>query len=233
MDRTSAKNRMIALALSLVLVSGAAGLSFGIPVYAETTIERTDKDETVFVIKSADGKTEKVLVDELLHSNGEKKIEDVSYLTDIENISGNETFERDGAKLVWNSNGKSIRYQGVAERGLPVDVTVSYYLNGNKVPASEIAGKKGSVEIHFDYDVISAVNVGNGPMSHPYMMASGLSLNNEHFSNIRVDNGKVINNGDSTIVMGYAMPGMKESLGIGEGSLEIPESVVIMADTDS
>ena len=70
-------------------------------------------------------------------------------------------------------------------------------------------------------------------MNHPYMMASGLSLSNDHFNNIRVDNGKVINNGDATIVMGYALPGMKENLGVGDGPLEIPESVVIKADTAS
>lgn len=233
MDKRRLKNRMIASVLSLALISGAAGLSFGAPAYAETTIERTDKEETVFVIKSADGATEKVLVDELLHSNGADKIEDVSYLSDIENVSGSEKFKRDGAKLTWASNGNSIRYQGTSDRSLPVDVTVSYYLDGKKVSAGEIAGKSGEIEIHFDYDVSSMVNVGDGPMTHPYMMASGVSLSNEHFSNIRVENGKVINNGDSSIVMGYALPGMKENLGVGDGPLGIPEDVVIKANTDS
>jgi len=233
MDKRRLKNRMIASVLSLALISGAAGLSFGAPAYAETTIERTDKEETVFVIKSADGATEKVLVDELLHSNGADKIEDVSYLSDIENVSGSEKFKRDGAKLTWASNGNSIRYQGTSDRSLPVDVKVSYYLDGKKVSAGEIAGKSGEIEIHFDYDVSSMVNVGDGPMTHPYMMASGVSLSNEHFSNIRVENGKVINNGDSSIVMGYALPGMKENLGVGDGPLGIPEDVVIKANTDS
>jgi len=233
MDKRRLKNRMIASVLSLALISGAAGLSFGAPAYAETTIERTDKEETVFVIKSADGATEKVLVDELLHSNGADKIEDVSYLSDIENVSGSEKFKRDGAKLTWASNGNSIRYQGTSDRSLPVDVKVSYYLDGKKVSAGEIAGKSGEIEIHFDYDVSSMVNGGDGPMTHPYMMASGVSLSNEHFSNIRVENGKVINNGDSSIVMGYALPGMKENLGVGDGPLGIPEDVVIKANTDS
>ena len=233
MDRRRLKNRMIASVLSLALISGAAGLSFGAPAYAETTVERTDKEETVFVIKSADGATEKVLVDEFLHSNGADTIEDVSYLSDIENVSGSEKFKRDGAKVSWASNGNSIRYQGTSDRSLPVDVKVSYYLDGKKVSAGEIAGKSGEIEIHFDYDVSSMVNVGDGPMTHPYMMASGVSLSNEYFSNIRVENGKVINNGDSSIVMGYALPGMKENLGVGDGPLGIPEDVVIKANTDS
>jgi putative membrane protein len=185
--KSNLKNRIIALVSAAAIVSGAAGMSFGVTAYADSV---PSKDETVYAMMTADSEITEILADELIHVGDQTgKVEDLSYLSNIENVSGSEKFKRDGTSLTWKAEGKDIRYQGRSERGLPVNLTVTYYLNGKQVNASEIAGKSGDVEIHFDYDISSTVSVDDGVMTHPYVMVSGLSLSNEHFRDISVNYG--------------------------------------------
>ena len=58
-------------------------------------------------------------------------------------------------------------------------------------------------------------------------MRSGLVLNDDNFSDITVSNGKAIDDGNKTVVMGIAFPEMNENLGISRSKLDIPNSVVI------
>lgn len=61
-------------------------------------------------------------------------------------------------------------------------------------------------------------------------MLTGMLLDNNNFRNIEVSNGKLINDGDHTAVMGIALPGLQENLGIGKDKLDIPDYVEIIAD---
>lgn len=243
--------RITALLLSAVMVLGSGTLAFaagGDSVTGDEAVyksiidetpsssETVDKEETVYAIMTADGQIDKIVVDELLNNKkGSDTINDVSILEGIENLSGTEEFDQEGTNITWHANGKPIRYEGNAYEQLPVDVEVSYYLNGEKKTAEEIAGQAGNVEIHFDYQINRMEYPYGYEMFHPYVMASGLSFDNEHFTNISSDNGKTINSGDNTICMGFALPGLKYNLGIEDTDgmqLDIPESVVIRASTD-
>ena len=192
------------------------------------------KEETTYVIMDADGDMNEVVVNEWIR-NGEglDEIKDSSSLTGIVNTSGNESFKQSGSDIVWSAGGNDIHYQGKTDSGLPVEVDIEYYLDGEKMTAEEIAGKSGEVEIRFMYTVnhsdFASVD-GNGyTLKHPYTMASGLLLESGRFSNISVENGKVISEGDTNICVGIAFPGLGESLGISKDELALPEEVVIKA----
>lgn len=196
------------------------------------------KDETVYVIMDADSAEQERVVNEWLRNPEElDTIEDISKLKDIRNTSGKETFEQDGKHIVWASGGNDIKYSGTTSRDLPVTVEVSYYLDGEYVTASEIAGQSGEVEIHFDYGINvrdKVVYDGKGyDLTHPYIMASGLMLDNEHFTDIEVSNGRVINESGSAICLGIALPGLQDDLALSTDVIDLPESVVIKAKTDS
>lgn len=249
--RTTAK-RITALLLSAAMVLGSGSFVFaaggdsitGDEAVYKSIIDETpassdkvDKEETVYAIMTADGETEKIVVDEILNNKkGSDTINDVSILDGIENLSGTEKFDQEGSNITWYADGKPIRYEGTAYEQLPVSVEVSYYLNGEKKSAEEMAGQAGNVEIHFDYQINRMEYPYGYEMFHPYVMASGIAFDNEHFTNIHADNGKSINSGDNTICMGFALPGLKYNLGIEEETegmqLDIPESVVIKASTD-
>lgn len=194
------------------------------------TAQTGDKSETVYAVMDADGNTTDVSVSEWLKNEGKSNnLSDYSNLKNIKNTSGDEKMSRDGNKLVWAAKGKDIHYTGDYDGELPVKVKVSYYLNGTKVSADEIAGKKGNVKIRFDYDINDSVKENGYSLTRPYAIVSAVVLSNDNFTNITVNNGKAVNDGNSTAVVGIALPGMSDNLQIDE--LDIPDHVTINAKT--
>lgn len=194
------------------------------------TAQTGDKSETVYAVMDADGNTTDVSVSEWLKNEGKSNnLSDYSNLKNIKNTSGDEKVSRDGNKLVWAAKGKDIHYTGDYDGELPVNVKVSYYLNGTKVSADEIAGKKGNVKIRFDYDINDSVKENGYSLTRPYAIVSAVVLSNDNFTNITVNNGKAVNDGNSTAVVGIALPGMSDNLQIDE--LDIPDHVTINAKT--
>lgn len=194
------------------------------------TAQTGDKSETVYAVMDADGNTTDVSVSEWLKNEGKSNnLSDYSNLKNIKNTSGDEKMSRDGNKLVWAAKGKDIHYTGDYDGELPVKVKVSYYLNGTKVSADEIAGKKGNVKIRFDYDINDSVKENCYSLTRPYAIVSAVVLSNDNFTNITVNNGKAVNDGNSTAVVGIALPGMSDNLQIDE--LDIPDHVTINAKT--
>lgn len=194
------------------------------------TAQTGDKSETVYAVMDADGNTTDVSVSEWLKNEGKSNnLSDYSNLKNIKNTSGDEKMSRDGNKLVWAAKGKDIHYTGDYDGELPVKVKVNYYLNGTKVSADEIAGKKGNVKIRFDYDINDSVKENGYSLTRPYAIVSAVVLSNDNFTNVTVNNGKAVNDGNSTAVVGIALPGMSDNLQINE--LDIPDHVTINAKT--
>lgn len=193
------------------------------------------KDETVYVLADADGTAQKIIVSDFLQNTpANDEIIDRSELSDIENVKGNEIYTQDGEKKIWNAAGNDIYYQGTIEKELPVEVSVSYQLDGQKMTAQEIAGKSGKVSIRFDYESkayeMAEVNGKEEKVCVPFMMLTGMMLDSDQFRNIEVTNGKLMNDGDHSIVVGLAFTGLRENSGSGSGLIEIPEYVEISAD---
>ena len=199
------------------------------------TNKDTTKDETVYVLAESDGSVQKIIVsDWIKNALGASSITDSTGLSNIENIKGDESYTISGNAKVWDAQGNDIYYQGNIEKELPVGLTVSYKLNGNKVSADEIAGKTGKVSIRFDYDnrqyETVKIDGKEEKIYVPFAMLTGMLLDNEHFRNVEVTNGKIINDGDRTAVVGIALPGLQENLGISKDKLNIPDYVEITAD---
>lgn len=193
------------------------------------------KDESVYVKADASGKVKDITVTEWLKNPGAGEEADVSELSDIKNIKGEETFTKgnDGA-LTWQSEGEDIYYQGTTKKELPVDVRISYKLNGKEISAEELNGKDGKVEIHISYTnkAKQTVSIGgeNVEMYTPFAMVTALMLPTEEYKNVTIDHGKIISDADKDIVVGIAFPGLEENLKLQEIDLDIPQSVTITAD---
>ena len=203
--------------------------------------KQLEKEETVYVIANADGSPQKLIVsDWLKNAMGSEAIEDSTELTNIVNVKGDESFkQKEGSLGVWDAAGNDIYYQGNIQKELPVDMKVTYHLNGKAVSPDELAGQSGRVTIRFDYTnrQKEAVMVGEKEeeLYVPFVLLTSMVLDNENFHNIEISNGKIINDGERTIVMGYAMPGLKDNLDIGSEDfdieeLDIPEYVELTAD---
>ena len=214
-----------------------------------TTGMEPRKDEVVYVMADAQGNTQKIIVSDCLkNANGESTITDASSLTDIKNVKGNESYTVDAdGNLVWNADGSDIYYQGTTDKELPVDVSISYELEGKEIAPEDLVGKTGNVTIRFTYTnnekTTVEVNGKEKEVYVPFAMISGAILPAEHFSDVEVTNGKVISEGDNNIVVGMAFPGLKDSVNIDSlkekavdeeakeklDEVEIPETVEIHA----
>ena len=194
------------------------------------------KDETVYVLLDAEGKTKKIIVsDWLKNTDKSPEINDYSELENVENAKGDEEYTMGGDNTrVWKADGNDIYYQGNIEKELPVSVSVSYKLDGKAIAPSELTGKSGKVTIRYTYKnnqyEMKDINGSQEKIYVPFAMLTGILLDNDVFTNIEVSNGKIINDGDRTAVIGIAFPGLQTSLGLSDNKIEIPEYVEITAD---
>lgn len=197
-----------------------------------------DKDESVYLISDANGNVNKtIVVDHLKNKDKKDTLEDASNLSDIENVKGKEKFTQSGDKLTWQAGGKDIYYQGTATEEPPVTQKVTYYLDGKEISPKDLAGKSGKVKIRFDYtnttSYTETVNGEKQTVSVPFAAITGLVLG-DGFENIEVTNGKAEVSDSSSVVLGYALPGLKNSLGIKDkdldGDVNIPEYMEMTAD---
>lgn len=200
--------------------------------------DRNVKDETVYVLAGADGSVQKIIVsDWIQNALGNDAIDDVTQLTGIENVKGNESYTMGGGNAcVWNAKGNDIYYQGNLDKELPVSVAVSYTLDGQPITPAELAGKSGKVTIRFDYanNQYEMVDIGGKQekIYVPFAMLTGLMLDNDVFSNVSITNGKIMNDGDRTVVVGLAFPGLQDSLGLDRDTLDLPDCVELTADVE-
>ncbi len=204
-----------------------------------STDKEAEKEETVYVNADASGSVKEITVSAWLkNGSGLSELTDVTNLTDVVNVKGDETFTQDKDTYVWAAGGKDIYYQGLTSEALPVDVKVTYYLDDQKIDPKELAGKSGKVRIRFDYENHSrqrrTIGGEEAELCVPFVAASTLILDSDRFVNVEVENGKILSDGKNTIVAGVAMPGLYDSLDLlnleGFEDVDIPEYVEVAAD---
>ncbi len=194
------------------------------------------KDETVYVIANTDGSTQKVIVSDWIKNVLEdSRVIDSTLLSNITNVKDDAKYSMNTDNSpVWESKGGDIYYQGDTDKAVPVTIAITYLLDGKKVTAKELAGKSGNVTIRFDYTNNQSEHIKIDGVETkiyvPFVMLSGMVLENDQFSNVTVTNGKIINDGDRTLVIGAALPGMQENLNIDKETFDIPSFVEINAD---
>lgn len=236
----------VSVALCLSLIAGGTTLALSDDKKDEKNISdivsvednsgKLQKDETVYVLASADGTVKKIIVSDWIKNTLKSStLTDYSELENAENVKGDESYTVSGENCrVWDAQGNDIYYQGNIDKELPVDLSVTYYLDGKAVSADEIKGKSGKVKIRYDYKnkQYETVNIDgeDEKIYVPFVMITGLMLDNDIFTNVNVTNGKLINDGDRTIVAGFALPGMQENLNLDKEKLELPDYIEITAD---
>ena len=207
--------RLCAVLLSLALCCAPACPALG----------ETDKDETVYILADAQGAARKIIVsDWLKNPQGADTLPDVSTLESIENVKGLETLENG----LWNAAGKDIYYQGESQAQLPLEMRVSYALDGQEIAPEALAGKSGRVTIRFDF----TVSQKRDGVSVPFAVVTAALLENDVFTDVQATNGQLVNDGDRTLVVGAALPGLQSSLGLTEDQLALPEYVEISAQAE-
>ncbi len=219
------KNKLSRITASIIL---GTTLMYTLPVSAFT------KDETVYSNLNSKGqKYQTIVTTHLINENDEKILKDLTTLLNIENTSGNENFKKEGEELIWEANSNDIYYKGETNKSLPIDIKITYVLDGKEIEPEKIAGKDGKVKITIQLEnkEIKEVEINSKKekMYIPFTVACGTSISNEKNKNIEVKNAKIIDDGSKTMVAGITFPGLKESLKT--DAIEIPETIEIEMDS--
>ena len=217
------------------MISGL--LLFTITSYMTIPVFATSKSETVYSNLDSNGKAYKTIVStQLTNEDKLNEITDISNLLNIENTNGDETFKKEGNQVIWDSNGNNIYYKGESDKQLPVECKITYELNGKEISAEELKGKSGNVKIKINYTNnkkhIVSVNGKQVTMYTPFIIVAGTKIDNAKNKNIQITNGKIVDNGESTLAVGIAMPGMQENIGISKSKIDIPEGIEISMETE-
>ena len=218
------------------IISGL--LAFTVTAYTAIPVLATSKIETVYSNLDSNGKSYKTIVStQLTNEDKVDKLVDFSSLINIENTNGDETFSKNGNEVVWDSNGNNIYYQGESNKELPVECKITYELNGEEISAEDLKGKSGNVKIKINYinneKHTVSINGKQVTMYTPFIIVAGTKIDNTKNKNIKITNGKTVDNGESTLAVGIAMPGMQENIGISRNKIEIPEEIEISMETEN
>lgn len=246
------KKQIAALGLALAVAGSAAGVGIyaanrpAAPQTAEEaprvmeagpeTEKALHRDETVYVIANTDGSVRQIIVSDWIQNGlAAAQVEERSELSAVETVKGSATYTlgQDNAR-VWDAQGQDLYYQGSIEKALPVDMTVTYQMDGQTVTPGQIAGKSGHVTIRFDYEnrqyEMVEIDGTEEKIYVPFAMLTGLLLDSDRFTNVTVSNGKLFCDGSHTAVVGVAFPGLQEDLAMEKDRLDIPDYVEIEAD---
>ncbi|HEX3022360.1 MAG TPA: hypothetical protein VHP81_08205 [Lachnospiraceae bacterium] len=192
--------------------------------------DTNEKEETVYVKADASGNVSNVIVSDWLKNyRGDTTITDKTTLSDIVNVKGDETFTQgENGEIVWQANGNDIYYQGTTQAELPVAVHATYKLNGTEIQPADLVGKSGELTIEYTYDNKSKMS----GIYTPFTVLATTSLTTDHFAKVKAENAKVISDGDKYVIVGLAMPGLKDSLDLGNDT-KVPDSITITAEVTS
>ena len=220
-------NKIISKVVSGTLLFSMVG--YTLPVLGYT------KDETVYSKLDASGKNYETIVStHIKNTENEEIIRDLSDLLNVKNTSGDETYTQNGTIFEWKANKNDIYYQGNTDKELPISCEVKYELDGEEISANDIAGKSGKIKITLQYknkeERTVNINGKNVKMYVPFVVMTGTIIQNENAKNVEVSSGKVVDDGTKTIVVGMAMPGLQESLGLSDDDIKIPSNIEITMD---
>lgn len=199
------------------------------------------KSETVYVNLDNSGAQKSIKVSDWIHvPQGGVYVDDVTNLTSIVNVKDDSKPEINGQTLRWHLGTTDLYYQGDYSGRLPLDFKITYSLDGQEYTPSEIAGKSGKLKITIKMNNVDPytvkVNGVNMTMYNPMLVVGGVSLSENKFQNISVENGRVVGNGNTQYAVLAGFPGINESLGLsklqssGDSSYTFNDTFVISAD---
>ena len=202
--------RFASAALALTLAAGCA-----MPAFAAGK-SSFSKSETVYAVMNGDGSIKSTTVSEHLYSaSGLSGVTDKTTLTDIQNTESDAEFTQNGEELVWNTNDTDVYYKGNTDKALPIDVKVTYALDGQEAALEDLIGKSGhlTVTVALKNNETGTVDVNGKDRTivTPLITAVGVILGGDA-SNVTAEHGMIESAAKSSVAAFVTLPGVKDSL---------------------
>ena len=186
--------KLIALLLAALLTVGCCISALGENI----------KHERVYIVAGPDGEIQSLTVNiRLENRDGLDEITDASLLSEIQNMSGDETFTRENGTLIWQARGNDIIYQGTSDHAPAILPSVSLTLDGEAITAAELKNKTGEAVLTVAYNTKEAVSA---------LAVTLLPLDASGMTDIQAENAMILSEAGQQILVGYAAPGVDAEL---------------------
>lgn len=190
------------------------------------------KDETVYVTTDGAGAVSNVeVVNWLKNLDGVKSLKDVTLLENIINVKGNEEYNVANGEVTFETNGKDIYYQGTFDASaLPITMEITYKLDGKEITADELVGKSGKLEMSVKFNSVKKVTINvdgeDKEVYVPFIAVTGAMLDTGVFSNVTIDHGKVVSNGQYQVAVGIGLAGVEENFNTKDIDMDVNEYTI-------
>lgn len=203
-------------------------------------------DETVYALLDPTGKVKQTIVVDWLRAegSGNLKIEDVAPEEKVEPLKNTPAPKLRNGKLIFTADSTSftdIYYQVKTKKELPLEVKVSYELDGQKINPDDLAGKSGKLKVNIKLINRLKQNVKltftdeegrqqsvSKEIYTPLFVVANVNLDSEKFNNIKVEGGNLSVQGSrfnlnfSTLPLGEAEIGFEADA----REIEIPSIII-------
>lgn len=224
-------NKILSLSLAgIVVFSSVPGFASAIP--------EVQKNETVYVNLTEQGDVSEVVVSSWIHADQRGlEIKDQSILENIVNVKGDEKPLIKGQEVTWKMESEDLFYQGTTNKDLPLEVKITYYLDGKEIEGKALVGKSGRLKMTLEVINHSqnkrVIDGETRTIYTPFETICVFTLPMDRFSNVSLNTGKMISDGNNNIVTYLTIPGLKESLGESATSVDLPEKLVVESDVSN
>lgn len=138
-------------------------------------------------------------------SISDKTIKDYGEYTQVVNLTDGSALKQESDGILFKTEEKSFSYQGnMATTELPWIISFEYRLNGEKVAASDLAGKSGQLELVMTTkknDVVDATYFDN------YVIQATCNLPMDKAENVKTEDGSIALSGSNVAVNFMVLPG--------------------------
>lgn len=199
--------RQVGAALAATCISAALLAQMAMPAgaaYAASSAGNTKKSQVVYVKTADDGQAQGVYVVNRFDDAQGATITDAGKYQSTVNLSGVQQLSNSNPSFT--SETESYSYQGnlPTKTATPWTIEATYYLDGEKLSADEIAGASGHVKIALS---ISPDETCSGPYAENYLVQATASLDSENAWNVTSNSGTTAQAVGETQTTFMVMPG--------------------------
>lgn len=131
--------------VGLADVRTTAGSGAVLPASAESG---AGKEEVVYANLNGDGSLSAVYVVNILQPDAQGEVEDYGNYTEVRNMTTQDAIQLTGDVVSLHTDASKLYYEGKLEGAqLPWKLSIQHLLNGQELPAAELAGKSGAWEM--------------------------------------------------------------------------------------
>ncbi len=164
-----------------------------------------DKDEVVYATLSADGKLNEIFVVNIFDVAKPGTIIDYGHYSSLKNLTDLSQLEQLNHSVKIDAPKGKFYYQGNMDKTseMPWNMTISYFLNGEKMAPEKLAGKDGRLQIKIETTANEKVDRS---FYENFLLQIGLVLSPEIFTNIEAPDAMIANAGKNKRVTFTVMP---------------------------